>query len=193
MTQLCLVCGSTENYQTLCLGARPRYNLIVDEDVKKPNKQTNLLLSPARHPFPLYPTLLYSLSACYYPQRGIPYLYTPPCCILCLLVIIPSEASLPSIPHPVVFSVFLLLSPARHPFPLHPTLVYSLSTCYYPQRGIILHELGHAIGFWHEQSRPDRDDHVTFVEDNVNWLERFNFRIVSSFGVYRQTDRQIDR
>ena len=24
-----------------CLGARPRYNLVVDEDVKKPNKQTN--------------------------------------------------------------------------------------------------------------------------------------------------------
>ena len=26
--------------QTLCLGARPRYNLVVDEDVKKPTKQT---------------------------------------------------------------------------------------------------------------------------------------------------------
>ena len=26
-----------------CLGARPRYNLVVDEDVKKPNKQTNKL------------------------------------------------------------------------------------------------------------------------------------------------------
>ena len=24
-----------------CLGARPRYNLVVDEDVKKSNKQTN--------------------------------------------------------------------------------------------------------------------------------------------------------
>ena len=24
-----------------CLGARPRYNLVVDEDVKKPTKQTN--------------------------------------------------------------------------------------------------------------------------------------------------------
>ena len=24
-----------------CLGARPRYNLVVDEDVKQPNKQTN--------------------------------------------------------------------------------------------------------------------------------------------------------
>ena len=26
-------------WQTLCLGARPQYNLVVDEDVKKPNKQ----------------------------------------------------------------------------------------------------------------------------------------------------------
>ena len=25
-----------------CLGARPRYNLVVDEDVKKPNKQTKI-------------------------------------------------------------------------------------------------------------------------------------------------------
>ena len=39
-SQLCLMCGSTANCQTLCLGARPRYSLVVDEDVKKPNKQT---------------------------------------------------------------------------------------------------------------------------------------------------------
>ena len=34
------MCGSMSNCQTLCLGARPRYNLVVDEDVKKPTKQT---------------------------------------------------------------------------------------------------------------------------------------------------------
>ena len=33
-------------WQTLCLGARPRYSLVVDEDVKKPNKQTNKYISP---------------------------------------------------------------------------------------------------------------------------------------------------
>ena len=42
VSQLCLMCGSTLNCQTLCLGARPRYSLVVDEDVKKPTNQTNL-------------------------------------------------------------------------------------------------------------------------------------------------------
>ena len=39
VSQLCLLCGSTLNCQTLCLGARPRYSLVVDEDVKKPTNQ----------------------------------------------------------------------------------------------------------------------------------------------------------
>ena len=33
------MCGSTENCQMLCPGARPQYSLIVDKDVNKPNKQ----------------------------------------------------------------------------------------------------------------------------------------------------------
>ena len=40
VSELCLMCGSTLNCQTLCLGARPRYSLFVDEDVKKPTNQT---------------------------------------------------------------------------------------------------------------------------------------------------------
>ena len=42
VSQLCLMCGTTYNYQTLYLGARPRYSLAVDEDVKKLTKQTKL-------------------------------------------------------------------------------------------------------------------------------------------------------
>ncbi len=39
----------------------------------------------------------------------------------------------------------------------------------------ILHEIGHAVGFWHEQSRPDRDDYVDILYENIRNGYEFNF------------------
>lgn len=44
------------------------------------------------------------------------------------------------------------------------------------RHGTILHEIGHAIGFWHEQSRPDRDYFVTINTDNIKDGREHNFR-----------------
>ena len=51
-------------------------------------------------------------------------------------------------------------------------------------QGKILHELGHALGLWHEQSRPDRDSYVTILWDNIVEKYRHNFR--------KQRDKVID-
>lgn len=50
--------------------------------------------------------------------------------------------------------------------------------------GVVVHELGHALGFYHEHTRPDRDAHVRVLMDNIVAGRQNNFA--------RLTDGEVD-
>jgi hypothetical protein len=43
-------------------------------------------------------------------------------------------------------------------------------------KGTVIHELMHALGIWHEQSRPDRDNFIAINFDNVKASAKYNFQ-----------------
>ena len=42
----------------------------------------------------------------------------------------------------------------------------SLAVCF--SQATILHEIMHALGFWHEHSRPDRAKHIEIYWENID-------------------------
>ena len=53
--------------------------------------------------------------------------------------------------------------------------------------GVAIHELGHLVGFWHEQTRPDRDHFIKVFWDNIITSQHLNFEKrehieIESFG-----------
>jgi hypothetical protein len=53
---------------------------------------------------------------------------------------------------------------------------------------IMAHELGHTLGFWHEQSRPSRDDYVTIVTECVQPGFGHNFNLSANAGEFGPYD-----
>ena len=50
-------------------------------------------------------------------------------------------------------------------------------------KGELLHTIGHVIGLWHEQARPDRDKYVQIVNENIEEGQEKNFAKRNEFTI----------
>jgi len=44
------------------------------------------------------------------------------------------------------------------------------------KKGIVMHEMAHSLGMFHEQSRPDRDNYIKILWENIQGDEKVNFQ-----------------
>jgi hypothetical protein len=70
----------------------------------------------------------------------------------------------------------------KNAFPGEQAVSLQRNGCVY--KGIIIHELMHAIGFFHEQSRKDRDDYITIFWNNIMKGTENNFLKYETYPEY---------